>query len=104
MFSMFQVTSVNVLTCQDGANVDGFSSGTVITVEMCCELPTLPSLTCDADSTYAVTPYLHYPTPQDCAVLTSNYQASQCNYHCRKACAEAMGLAAVPDLAVVSVL
>ena len=53
-------------------------------------------------STYAVTPYLYYPTPQDCTVLTANYAASQCNYHCRRACANALGLSTVPDISVVS--
>jgi hypothetical protein len=92
---------VNVLTCQQAADVPGFTDGTVITVEVCCEPPP-PQLQCDADSTYAVTTGLHYPTPQDCSVLRSNYAASQCNYHCRQACANALGLSTVPDISVVS--
>ena len=97
-----QVTAVNILTCQDAADVEGFTSGTVITVEVCCEDIPPTSLECDDDSTYAVTPYLHYPTPQDCSVLTASYAPSQCNYHCRQACANALGLSTVPDISVVS--
>ena len=95
---------MNVLTCQQAADVDGFSTGTVITVEICCEPPPTPPMPCDDESTYAVTPYLHYPVPQDCAVLQANYVASQCNYHCRKACADALGLSTIPDISVVSTL
>jgi len=83
---------VNILTCEQAADVPGFSTGTVITVEVCCQPPPPPPPPCDDDATHAVTPYLHYPTPQDCTVLQANYDASQCNFHCRQACADALGL------------
>ena len=77
----------------------------LFTLLICFTMATMESvwsLQCDSDSNYAVTPYLHYPTPQDCSVLTASYAPSQCNYHCRQACANALGLSTVPDLSVVS--
>ena len=93
---------MNLLTCQQAADLPNVSVGTVITVEVCCETPTPTQLECDADATYTVTPYLHFPTPQDCSVLSASYAPSQCDYHCRQACANVLGLSSVPDISIVS--
>ena len=76
-----QVTAVNILTCQDAADVEGFSSGTVITVEVCCDAPP----PCGPGTYENTTPLLYYGSGSTCADVDSMISAGTgCGYHCYK--------------------
>jgi hypothetical protein len=80
---LLQVGAVNVLTCQQAADVPGFTVGTVITVEVCC-VPPQPVMPACGSATYpSVTSLLYFGAGSTCTdVSVQLNDGTGCGFHC----------------------
>ncbi|XP_013414880.1 uncharacterized protein LOC106176840 [Lingula anatina] len=89
------VASVTLNACVPGNSVPGFSSGTLVKMDVCCSPPPPPS--CPSGQVPEQTPYLHYPQQTHSTAFCNSVAAdaqNECGFHCKKVCRDNHGASA----------